>query len=1021
MPQLKILSAARKRAFDDVPKLSKEERIGFLTPDRKTRQFVSTLRSKENKVGFLLQRAYFQAKGRFFNTQRYLTVDKKEAERFLGIKQPCDLSKYNAKTASHHKKLILESYQWKPYNNTERQALREHAKLQVDKRASSEDILFSLLDYCWANKTEIPSYREFADIVSESLNDYQQEILYQVQQCITDEQMFVLLSLIDHPDVAYKFSQIKRIDQGHNQTVLIKNAEILKLFRDTFLVIKPLLDALELTPDAIKEFSSWVYKSTITQIRQLKNTHLLCLHLAAFIQDQFYLRQDYAVDALLKVMRSTVNSARGFDRKQKEKVEQNLAEANRSVLHSAKSSQQILKLIIETAKNAGYSLAERNEKVIHLAESYFEAENPELVSHFQRMETNLAQIEYKLNFHEYLFASAATLQKTLGPLIRVLMFDEINSTPNLITAIQHYADNLTQVNSQTPTSFLSKKDLSLVLSDEDILIITKYKIMLFIYIDQAIRNRNLTLQYSYRYRTYRQDMIPDSSWVNRKSEFLKSARLDIYHDGKREINKLGAALTKSYDDVNDNYLKGNNPFLVVDSAGHWRLKNSKSDYDASKFIPSLLKNSKSITLYELLSEVDSYTPFSEAFSHSTDKHASKTKAKKLIYATLISLGTNLGHHQMSKAARNIPEKQLRDTELWWFSSENVLKANKRIVDLIQSLPLPTIFNGQEDTLHTSSDGKKVVVAVNSLLANYSYKYYGKEQGVSANSFLDEKQSFFHINVLTSSDREAPYMLDGLIKTKSSIFHDGDLDHKHSTDTHGYTEAIFAGLHFLNVSFAPRIARVNEQALYAYEAKSLRKNSSNPIAPKTQINKKLILDNWDDILRLMATIKLGYTSPSLLLRKLSSSTKDNALYRALKEFGRLIKSKFILEYINDESLRKSIEKQLNRVELGQKLSEAVFFGRDGKLQVGSAEEIQRVMACKTLLKNAIILWNYMYLSDYLCSLKNKSEKEYVIESIRNGSVIAWAHINMHGIYDFDHKKSRSFKATLRQMMNIKIDF
>ena len=116
-------------------------------------------------------------------------------------------------------------------------------------------------------------------------------------------------------------------------------------------------------------------------------------------------------------------------------------------------------------------------------------------------------------------------------------------------------------------------------------------------------------------------------------------------------------------------------------------------------------------------------------------------------------------------------------------NKNIKLANDIIVKTIQSLPLPTVFNDQFGRLHTSSDGKKVVVAVNSLLANYSYKYYGKEQGISVNSFLDEKQSFFHVNVLTASDREAPYMMDGIVSSKSTFESEALNHHMHSTDTH----------------------------------------------------------------------------------------------------------------------------------------------------------------------------------------------------------------------------------------------
>ena len=491
---------------------------------------------------------------------------------------------------------------------------------------------------------------------------------------------------------------------------------------------------------------------------------------------------------------------------------------------------------------------------------------------------------------------------------------------------------------------------------------------------------------------------------------------------------MGADLTQTYHNVNQRYLANENEYLKVDSHGLWSLKKLEPKFDATKYIPELLSEKKPVLLYELLSEIDGYTSYSDQFSHHSIKNSKKTTEKKLIYATLMSLGNNLGHTDLAKASRGIKEKQLRDTEKLWFTEESLIKANKKIVEFIQKLPLPSIYNAQDNMIHSSSDGKKVVVAVNSLLANYSYKYYGKEQGITVNSFLDEKQSFFHVNVMTSSDREAPYMMDGLVKSKTSLFHESNLsylensdeiEHKHSTDTHGYTEAIFAGLHFLDVSFAPRIAKIHKQTIYAYEAKSLRKNSKYPIAPNSKINKKLILDNWNAILRLMTTIKLNYCSASLIFKMLSASAADSPLYSALKELGRLIKSKFILNYLDDEDLRRSITKQLNKVELGQKLGRAVFYGRSGHLHVGTSSEIERVMICKTILQNSIILWNYLFLSDYYNKLDNDDERRAVSEMISKGSVIAWKHINMMGIFDFDHDIPNSFNSSIKQMMGLKM--
>ncbi len=132
----------------------------------------------------------------------------------------------------------------------------------------------------------------------------------------------------------------------------------------------------------------------------------------------------------------------------------------------------------------------------------------------------------------------------------------------------------------------------------------------------------------------------------------------------------------------------------------------------------------------------------------------------------------------------------------------------------------------------------------SLLANYSFKYFGKDKGVALYTFIDERHALFHSTVISASDREAAYVIDGLLQNevvRSDI---------HSCDTHGYTEAIFAATHMIETAFAPRIKRIERQTLYSFSARSAYKNKGYVILPSRTIRQKLILDNWDT--RLMPT-------------------------------------------------------------------------------------------------------------------------------------------------------------------------
>ncbi len=138
--------------------------------------------------------------------------------------------------------------------------------------------------------------------------------------------------------------------------------------------------------------------------------------------------------------------------------------------------------------------------------------------------------------------------------------------------------------------------------------------------------------------------------------------------------------------------------------------------------------------------------------------------------------------------------------------------------------------------------------MDSLHANHSYKYFGSGKGVSVYTFIDERHLLFHSTVISSGLRESAYVIDGLLHNdivQSSI---------HSTDTHGYTEAIFGATHLLGFSFAPRIKKFSDQKLYSFLPRNEYEKKGYKILPDSKIDWKVIEENWDDFLRLIATFK-----------------------------------------------------------------------------------------------------------------------------------------------------------------------
>jgi hypothetical protein len=155
--------------------------------------------------------------------------------------------------------------------------------------------------------------------------------------------------------------------------------------------------------------------------------------------------------------------------------------------------------------------------------------------------------------------------------------------------------------------------------------------------------------------------------------------------------------------------------------------------------------------------------------------------------------------------------------------------------------------------------------------------------------------------------------------------------------------------------------------------------------------------------LIATIKLKEVTASDLFRRLNSYSKQHALYHALKAFGQIPKSLFILRLIDDPALRQAIEKQLDRIEHAHRFTRAVSVGNPREFLQAEKEEQEMAEACKRLIKNCIICWNYLYLSQKLEDSEDIASREAFLEAVANGSAVSWQHINLLGEYDFSDEK------------------
>jgi TnpA family transposase len=166
----------------------------------------------------------------------------------------------------------------------------------------------------------------------------------------------------------------------------------------------------------------------------------------------------------------------------------------------------------------------------------------------------------------------------------------------------------------------------------------------------------------------------------------------------------------------------------------------------------------------------------------------------------------------------------------------------------------------------------------------------------------------------------------------------------------------------------------------------------------RINVKLIVQHWEDLLRLAGSLKLGTVQAAGLIRTLQTKDRPTKLARALEELGRLIKTLYLLRFIDDEAYRRRILVQLNRGEGRHQLARVVFHGKRGELRQRYREGQEDQLGSLGLVVNVIVLWNTIYMDAALNQLSAESF-DVRPEDVTRLSPLGFDHINMLGRYAF----------------------
>ena len=406
-----------------------------------------------------------------------------------------------------------------------------------------------------------------------------------------------------------------------------------------------------------------------------------------------------------------------------------------------------------------------------------------------------------------------------------------------------------------------------------------------------------------------------------------------------------------------------------------------------KFEELVANHLKPTHLLDILQDTEHWLKWSRYFGPVSGHDAKLDDPVSRYLTTVFCYGCQLGPTQTARSVSGADRRQISWIHWRHITEEGLEKAIREVINAYHRFTLPKSWGTGKSA---SVDGTKWDLYEQNLLSEYHIRY-GGYGGIGYYHVSDTYIALFS-HFIPCGVWEAVYILDGLLKNLSDI----QPDTIHG-DTQAQSAPVFGLAFLLGISLMPRIR--NWKDLKLYRPDKLATYLHIDALFSGTIDWNLIRTHLPDMLRVVLSIKSGRITASTLLRKLGTYSRKNRLYQAFRELGRVIRTIFLLKYINNTEMRATIHAATNKSESFNNFSQWLAFGGDGTISTNDRDEQRKIIKYNHLVANCTIFHNVFSLSRTLHDLR---QNNYPLDSglIAALSPYPTLHINRFGRYDQD---------------------
>lgn len=516
-------------------------------------------------------------------------------------------------------------------------------------------------------------------------------------------------------------------------------------------------------------------------------------------------------------------------------------------------------------------------------------------------------------------------------------------------------------------------------------------------IRNALRNGDLYVKRGEKFDDYREQLIDEVAFLAEAGPYGEVTGIDT--NAHAFVSALRDLLTRRAREVDKGFKKNDHAWI---KNGHLGLSRPKKLLrpSAAENLDLVIRNRLApISIIDVLIDVERWLDLHKHFKSLAGTDTRIKEYRSRFITTLFCFGCNLGATQTSRSIKGINRKQLSWLNVKYVTEEALDKAITQVTNAYARYELPNFWGPGNSA---SADGTKYDLYERNMHAEYHIRY-GGYGGIGYYHVSDKYIALFS-RFISCGVYEGTYLLDGLMENESDI----QPDTLHG-DTHSQNYAVFAIAHMLGIRLMPRIRGISKLSFFRPSRSEKYKNIDDLFGPT--IDWRLIETHFEEMLRVVVSIRMGRITASTMLRRFGITNRSR-LAMAFRELGKVIRTLFLLDYVETEDLRRVINAATNKSEAFNNFIKWVFFGSEGIIQENLAHEQRKLVKYSHLVSSMISLHNVQAMTVVIQALRREG-MEITPEMLSYLSPYRTWHINRFGDYVLDYaRQSDPMKPDLR---------